>query len=128
MNRYVGVVGASVLAALFVSAPLAAPKGLSQAEAETLLKGNTAEGTNRWKKNMIWYFADFGELRKRDHLGNKGKAKWHIDKKGNLCYQDKHDKQEQCAAIVPHGDGSYDVLLQGQWKWDKVVPGNPHGL
>lgn len=128
MNRYAGLVGVSVFAMAFATAAVAAPKGLSQAEAEQLIKGNTAEGTNKWKKNMTWYFGDFGELRKRDHLGNKSKAKWSIDKKGNFCYQDKHDKVEQCAAIVPRAGGGYDVLLEGQWKWDKVVPGNPHDL
>lgn len=128
MNRYAGLVGASVFVMVFASAVVAAPKGLGMAEAEQLVKGNTVEGTNKWKKNMIWYFGDFGELRMRDHLGNKGKAKWSINKKGELCYQDKHMRSERCAAIVPRPDGGYDVLLEAQWKWNKVVPGNPHDL
>jgi len=125
MNRCAGLFGVSVMAMVFATAAVAAPKGLSQAEAEQLVKGNTAEGTNKWKKNMLWYF---GELRSRDQLGNKGKAKWHIDKKGLMCYQDKHMNKEACAAIIPRPDGGYDVPLEGQWKWNKVVPGNPHDL
>ena len=128
MNRYTGLVGASVVALVLATAAVAGPKGLSHEEAEELIKGNTAEGTNKWKKKMIWYFGEFGEVRKRDHLGNKGKARWNIDKKGNLCFQDKHMKNEECGAIVPRADGGYDVFLEGQWKWNKVVPGNPHSL
>ena len=128
MNRYAGCVGASILAAAFATAAMAAPKGLNQAEAEALIKGNTAEGTNKYKKDMIWYFGDFGELRKRDHLGNKGKAKWHIDKKGLLCYQDKHMTTERCEPIIPRADGGYDVHFEADWKWNKILPGNPHGL
>jgi hypothetical protein len=113
---------------VFATAAVAGPKGLSQAEAEQLVKGNTAEGTNRWKKNMTWYFDGSGELRKRDHLGNKGRAKWSINKKGELCFQDKHMKSDECAAIVPRAEGGYDVPLEGQWKWNKVTPGNPYKL
>lgn len=105
-----------------------AAKSLSQAEAEQLIKGNTVEGVNRWNKQMTWYFDPSGELRKRDHLGNKGKAKWNIDKKGQLCYQDKHDKNEICGAIVPQGEGAYDVEIPGAWKWKKITPGNPNNL
>ena len=128
MNRYASLVGMAVFALVFAGAAAAGPKGLSQAEAEQLIKGNTAEGTNRWKKQMIWYFGDFNELRKRDHLGNKGKAKWNINKKGELCFQDKRMKQEECGAIVPRADGGYDVLVEGEWRWNKVVPGNPNDL
>ena len=128
MNKIARWSAITVLSFFVVGMAMAAPKGLSQAEAEQLLKGNTAEGTNKWKKNMIWYFGDFGELKKRDDLGNKGKAKWSINKKGELCYLDKHMKSEECGAIVPRSDGGYDVRLEGEWKWHKVVPGNPHNL
>jgi hypothetical protein len=128
MNRKWGVVAVSVLAFAFTATAMAAPKGLSQAEAEALIKGNTAEGVNRFKKNMIWYFDASGELRKKDDLGNKGKAKWNINKQGKLCYQDKHMKSENCAAILPRADGGYDVPFDAQWNWQKITPGNPHNL
>jgi hypothetical protein len=128
MHRYTRMVWAFMVALVFAAAATAAPKGLSQVEAEQLVKGNTAEGTNRWKKNMTWYFAGSGELRKRDDRGNKGKAKWSINNKGELCFQDKHMKSPECGAIVPRADGGYDVFLEGQWNWKKVAPGNPHKL
>ena len=128
MNWRAAFLGGSVLLMLLTPAVVAGPAALSQEEAEKLIKGNTVEGTNRWKKNMIWYFGDFGELRKRDHLGNKGKAKWNINKRGELCYQDKHMNKETCAGIVPRADGGYEVGFEAQWKWDKVLPGNPHNL
>ncbi len=77
---------------------------------------------------MTWYFDGSGELRKQDHLGNKGKASWSINKKGELCYQDKQMRSEQCGAIVPSGGGGYNILLEGQWKWEKLTPGNPNNL
>jgi len=126
MNRAVVVV--SVLVLGFATSVLAAPKGLSKAEAETLIKGNTAEGVNRFKKHMTWYFDPAGELRKKDDRGNKGKAKWNINKQGQLCYQDKQMRSENCAAILPRPDGGYDVPFDAQWKWHKITPGNPHNL
>ncbi|TNF36335.1 MAG: hypothetical protein EP315_04315 [Gammaproteobacteria bacterium] len=100
---------------------------LSKEEAEKLITGNTAEGTNKWGKKMIWYFGDFGNMKKQDDRGNKGKAKWSIDEKGRLCYQDKHMNREVCKGIQPV-DGGYEVPFDAEWKWDKVVPGNPHNL
>lgn len=128
MHRHASVFGVSLLAMLFAATAPAAPKGLGQAEAEQLIKGNTAEGTNRWKKNMTWFFAPSGVLRKRDDLGNKGRAQWHVNPKGELCFQDKHMKSAECGAIVPRADGGYDVYLEGMWTWTRVSPGNPHKL
>ncbi|MEJ2362447.1 MAG: hypothetical protein P8Z75_13715 [Gammaproteobacteria bacterium] len=115
----------------FATATMAAPKALNHDEAVKLIKGNTAEGKNvKWNKSMLWYFADSGELRKLDAHGNKGKASWNINEKGELCYQDKHMNQEKCAAILPQEDGKYAVPIGngGGWIWDKIVPGNPHNL
>ena len=128
MNRNIGVFVTSLLVLGFAALAMAASKGLSQAEAEALIKGNTAEGVNRFKKNMIWYFDASGELRKKDDRGNKGKAKWNINKQGQLCYQDKQMKNENCAAILLRPDGGYDVPFDAQWKWNKISPGNPHSL
>lgn len=128
MNRIFVILLSSLFAISFASVTLAAPKALNHEEAEKLVKGNTAEGTNKWKNNMIWYFAENGVLRKRINNSDKGKASWSINKRGELCYQDKHMHEEKCGAIVPQGDGKYEVHLGGEWKWDKVVPGNPHNL
>jgi len=125
IKRWV-VIAVSVLALGFATA--AASKGLGQAEAEALVKGNTAEGVNRFNKKMTWYFDASGELRKRDDRGNKGKAKWNINKQGHMCFQDKHMKSESCAAIIPRADGGYDVPLDAQWRWNKITPGNPNNL
>lgn len=128
MKRYLALAIAAVFALVVAAAGVAASKGLSKDEAETLLKGNTAEGVNHFKKKMVWYFDPSGELRKRDELGNKGRAKWSINKAGECCYQDKHMKQEKCAPIIPRADGGYDVPLPNPFVWHRVVPGNPHNL
>lgn len=128
MKRYLGLVMAFVLALVFATAGMAASKALNKEEAEALVKGNTVEGVNKFKKEMIWYFDPLGELRKRDNLGNKGKEKWWIGKKGEYCHQDKHMKDEKCAPIIPRDDGGYDVPLPNPFVWKKVLPGNPHNL
>jgi len=128
MKRYLLSVVALVVGLIFAAA-VADPKGLSKEEAESLIKGNTAEGSNvKWKKTMIWYFEPYGRIHKVDQFGNKGKARWSINAKGELCNQDKHMNEEDCAPIIPRADGGYDIPYQGAWKWDKIVPGNPHGL
>jgi len=127
MNRTIVKTGV-LLAAVLFTAVASGAKSLGQAEAEQLVKGSTAEGVNRWNKQMIWYFDASGEVRKKDNRGNKGKAAWNIDKKGQLCYQDKQDRDFKCGPIVPRGEGKYDVDLPAAWKWNKVTPGNPHNL
>lgn len=122
---------AVMLVGMIVAVPcgaFGASKGLNQADAEQLLRGNTAEGENRWKKNMTWYFDPGGVVHSRDQLGNKGKAQWSIDKKGQLCYQGKNDREVICGSIIPRGDGAYDVDIPGAWKWKKLTPGNPYNL
>jgi hypothetical protein len=37
-------------------------------------------------------------------------------------------KTPECGAIVPRAGGGYGIKAEGGWKWDKVVPGNPHNL
>jgi len=127
MTRFLSKVVVFAIAAVFAPTVMAA-KGLGQAEAEQLIKGNTVEGTNKWNKQMTWYFDGSGQLRKRDHRGNKSKATWSISKKGELCYLDKHQQREVCGAIVPRGEGKYEVEIPGQWKWNKFSPGNPYNL
>jgi hypothetical protein len=103
---------------------------LTKDEAQKLLNGNTAEGVNtKWDKKMIWYFQEGGTLRKQKSSGQRGKAKWRIDDKGQLCYMDKHmsDMDEKCEPIISRDDGKYDAN-DGKWRFDKVLPGNPHNL
>ena len=127
MERYVKLFWVSLFTVIFATTVVAGSAGLSKEEAEQLITGNTAEGTNKWGKKMIWYFGEFGKLKKLDDRGQKGKAKWSIDDKGRLCYQDKHMNKENCQAIKPV-DGGYEVPFDAEWKWEKVVPGNPHNL
>jgi len=127
MNRIWGVIGMAT-AAMLMMTPVVFAKGLSQAEAEQLVKGNTAEGVNRFGKQMIWYFEPSGTLKKMDHNGNKGKARWNINKQGQMCYQDKQMGKEQCVPIIQKGEGKYELPFDAYWKWNKVVPGNPHNL
>ena len=128
MKKFIGLLWISVFVLLYTYGAIAEPKELSRDEAEKLIKGNTAEGTNKWGKNMSWYFGDFGKLKKLDDRGQKGKATWSLDQKGRLCYQDKHMNDDVCVPIISNDDGGYELDFEGQWKWEKVVPGNPHNL
>lgn len=131
MKKYKELLWISMFALVFASGAMAGPKELNREDAEKLIKGNTAEGTNRWGKNMVWYFDESGQLKKWNHLGIKGKAdkaEWRLDDKGELCYQDKHMNDEKCVPIISNEDGSYEVPLDAEWKWIKVVPGNPYNL
>jgi hypothetical protein len=128
VKKHGTLLGTLIISMVFVNAVAVGSEGLSKGEAEKLIKGNTVEGMNtKWNKKMIWYFHESGQLRKQDEHGNKGKANWRIDDKGRLCYSDKHKSEEDCEAIIPDADGGYDVL-DGKWKWNKVVPGNSHNL
>lgn len=127
MKRYACLFLATLLIMTFGTMVVAGPDGLGKDDAEKLIKGNTAEGTNKWGKKMIWYFDEFGNLKKLDDRGQKGKAKWSLDDKGRLCYKDKHMNQEKCEPIKPV-NGGYEVPFDAEWKWEKVVPGNPHNL
>lgn len=127
MNRNVAVLAAAV-AILFSATALAAPKGISKAEAEQLVKGNTAIGSTRFDKTMIWYFDPMGQVRTLDAQNNKGKAKWHIDKQGGMCYQNKHMREERCTPIIKRPNGKYEIHFDAEWRWNSIEPGNPKGL
>ena len=80
MKKHGTILGTLFMSLVFVSAVVVGSEGLSKGEAEKLIKGNTVEGMNtKWKKKMIWYFHESGQLRKQDEYGNKGKANWRID-------------------------------------------------
>jgi hypothetical protein len=128
MKKPTGLLLITVFALVYAVGAIAGPTELSRNDAEKLIKGNTAEGTNIWGRKMIWYFDEFGKLKKRDDRGQKGKAAWRLDEKGRLCYQDKHMTEERCERIIPKEGGRYEVRFEAQWKWEKVVPGNPHNL
>jgi len=129
MDRHITTILVTLFTLIFATAALGAPQGLNHDEAEKLIKGNTAEGTNAFKKKMIWYFDENGKIFKGNKKGRKiGKAEWSINSRGELCYKDKNMNFEKCGPILPLGDGKYNVRLENPWMWDKVVPGNPHNF
>jgi len=128
MNKFTILLGAFLFSIAFTANVSTAADALNRAEAEALLNGNTAEGENtKWEKKMIWYFQEGGVLRKLQPSGSKGRAEWSLDKKGQLCYQDKHMNDSKCEPIIRRDDGKYEAN-DGKWRFDKVLPGNPHGL
>lgn len=128
MNRHtILLIIPFIMLALTTSVAVGAD-ALTRAEAEKLIKGNTAEGHHtKWNREMIWYFHESGQLRKLKDGRVKGKAEWSLDKKGQLCFQDKHMDEDKCEPIIPGADGGYDAN-DGKWRWEKVVQGNPHNL
>jgi hypothetical protein len=130
MNKLVTYFGTCLLTIVFTSGVAMAADALSKEEAEKLIAGNTAEGVVvKAQRKMIWYFAEDGTIHKLLPTGEKKKTKdtWNIDKKGNLCYQDKWMQQPNCGPISRRADGKYDAI-DGRWLFDKVLPGNPHDL
>lgn len=128
MNIYATVLITSLITVVFSTNVTMAADALTQAEAEKLIKGNTAEGYHtKWDKKRIWYFREDGTIRKLKPSGKKGRGEWSIDKKGQLCYQDKQMDDAVCEPIIPRADGGYDAN-DGKWRFDKIVPGNPHNL
>ena len=128
MNKIKFILLTLSLALGFVPGQVFSANALNHDEAVKLLEGNTAEGVNtKWDKKMIWYFQKGGVLRKQKPNGKRGRADWHIDKKGQLCYQDKQMDEEACEPILPREDGGYDTM-DGRWRIDKVIPGNAHSL
>jgi len=130
MNRNLSLFAIPIIILTLSANDATGANALTKDEAEKLLNGNTAEGVNTmFDKKMIWYFREGGTLNKQNQAGKKGKAKWRIDKKGQLCWMDKHmsDMDEKCEPIIPRADGGYDAN-NGKWRFDKVLPGNPHNL
>ena len=130
MNKLLTFFGTCLLTIIFTTSAAMAADALNKEEAEKLIAGNTAEGVNvKFDKKMIWYFAEDGKIHKQLPSGEKKKTKdtWNIDKKGNLCYQDKWMQQPTCGPISRRADGKYEAV-GGNWIFDKVLPGNPHGL
>jgi hypothetical protein len=108
-----------------------AAEKLGKEQVTKLITGNTAEGKNmKWNKGSMWYFDKLGTVKSADDRGNKGKGKWNISDKGELCFEFKNSMKERCLEITPRADGGYDLIDGGElvWKFDKVVEGNPHGL
>ena len=130
MNKLITFFATFLLAIFFNTSAALAADALSKEEAEKLIAGNTAEGVVvKAQRKMTWYFAEDGHIHKILPTGEKKKTKdtWNIDKKGNLCYQDKWMQQPLCGPISRRADGKYDAI-DGHWLFDKVLPGNPHGL
>jgi len=130
MNKLITFFATCLLTIIFATGVVLAADALSKEEAEKLIAGNTAEGiVVKAQRKMTWYFAEDGHIHKILPTGEKKKTKdtWNIDKKGNLCYQDKWMQQPLCGPINRRADGKYDAI-DGRWVFDKVLPGNPHDL
>ena len=130
MNKLITFLGTFTLTTIITSGVALAADALSKEEAEKLIAGNTAEGVVvKAQRKMTWYFAEDGHIHKILPTGEKKKTKdtWNIDKKGNLCYQDKWMQQPNCGPISRRVDGKYDAI-DGRWVFDKVLSGNPYDL
>jgi hypothetical protein len=128
MGKIIAFLGTSLLTILLTTNVISAAEALNKEQVEKLLNGNTAEGVNtKWDKKMIWYFQEGGTLRKQKPNGKRGKSEWSINKKGELCYQDKHMSDSVCEPVIQRDDGKYDANA-GKWRFDKVLPGNAHNL
>ena len=128
MIKYITILSFSLITIVFSANTAIGADALSLEEAENLIKGNTAEGVNtKWDKKMIWFFHEGGTLHKQKPSGKRGRAEWSLNKKGELCYQDKHMDEANCEPIIKRDDGKY-YANDGNWRFDKVLPGNPHGL
>ena len=128
MNRLITLCCVCLMAIVFSVDVTAGSDGLTKDEVEKLLVGNTVEGFHtKWGDQMIWYFREDGKLKKLKSGKSKGKSNWTIDKKGQLCHQDKHMKDPKCFPVIRSGDDKY-TANDGLWRFDKVLPGNPHNL
>ena len=128
MNKLITFLSTFLITLVFTANVAIGADALNRADTEKLIKGNTAEGVNtKWDKKMIWFFHEGGTLYKMKPSGKKGRAEWSLDKKGQLCYQDKHMDESICEPIIPRDDGKYDAN-DGKWRFDKVLPGNTHNL
>jgi hypothetical protein len=130
MNKLITYFGTFLLIIVFTSGVVMAADALNKDEAVKLIAGNTVEGVVvKKQRNMTWYFAEDGHIHKILPTGEKKKTKdtWNIDNKGNLCYQDKWMEQPLCGPISRRADGKYDAI-DGHWRFDKVLPGNPYDL
>ncbi len=108
---------------------------LNRQEVESLISGNTLEGSNlNHQEKMTWYFKKSGKIKKLDEHGNSGKGKWRIDDRGFLCVKFKRGG-ERCRVIVAKEYGGYKVIgtahpEEGKliWQINRVLPGNVNDL
>lgn len=128
MKTLSAFLGFIVLTIVFATSLATASETLTRDEVEKLLTGNTAEGMNtQFEFRMTWYFQNNGIIKKQKGTGQRGKGEWSIDKEGKLCYMDKHREEPACEPVIRESDGKY-YANDGKWRFDKVLPGNPHGL
>ena len=136
--------------------PLSASSGssgttLNGKEIKALVSGNTAEG-HRLKqgkgmdifvqKKIMFrtYFAANGKIVEKTDASGKDSVghiaahgKWTLKKK-KLCvtYADSRDTpgKKRCYKVTSKNNGTYELYLKDTLNrtWDRVVPGNPHGL
>jgi len=118
-----------VLISLFgISQTAIADTTVSGEELKTLLSGNTVEGKYlKWDTTHKMYFEATGKIRRIDSLNNKQSGDWYIDSNDLLCIS---MKRERCNEVTKRDDGGYNVSRKGSVKFtfDKILPGNPHGL
>lgn len=128
MKMLASMLGFFVMTVVFATSLATASETLSKQEVEKLLIGNTAEGMNtQFEFKMTWYFRKDGAIKKQKASGQRGKGEWSIDKQGRLCYIDKHMEEPACEPVIREPDGKY-YANDGKWRFDKVLPGNPHNL
>lgn len=122
--------------------------GLTGKEIKQLVAGNTVEGhfmkpsRNVMRTTSVQfntYFSSDGQVVEKSVAMGAGAA-GHVPahgtwkaRKGKLCIQfrDAEKNDERCRRVVPTGGGGYE-LFTGKGRltrtWDRVVPGNSHGL
>jgi hypothetical protein len=96
---------------------------------ETLIKGNTIEGTKiKWKSTYKTYFDETGKFKRIDSKNNEEGGAWKVEGNGMLVMTGRKEKKR---IVKQREDGGYDVYNQrGQviWTIDKVTSGNPYNL
>lgn len=106
-----------------------ADEQLGKEALETLIKGNTVEGTKlNWKTTYKMYFDPNGRFTRIDSLNNKEKGAWSIDEKGILLMSGRKNNYR---IVKKRSDGGHDLCDKtGKplLTMDKVVPGNPYNL
>jgi len=119
-------------------------------EIKALIAGNTVEGHRRKPGRGLLetvqqavtfrtYFSADGQLVETSRGGPQSAGdvpahgNWQV-KKGKLCIQFSDSLtdvgKQKCYRVRAKGNGTYELLKGGKLNrtWDRVLPGNPHGL
>lgn len=113
------------------SMPFAA-EPVDKATLESLVKGNTAEGTSiKWNNTFKLYFDPSGKYSRLDSKNNQENGKWAVSDKGELVMTGFKKNKEQKRDVKKRDDGVYEIFGDGGqliWTIEKVTPGNPYDL